>query len=174
MTDDAKTIALGNAIEAISADSPGVPLSGAAVDLTEDMQALLRLRSSEEDDDSPSADLIRPAHRRIPQRVVVQKTDDIDGSEATQTVTFAIDGTAYEIDLNEGNAGDLRAAIKPYAAAGRRTSGAGRAASTKAVKGAQDYDPKAARAWPASRKISIPARGRIPSAVVEQYRSAGN
>ncbi|WP_444546482.1 histone-like nucleoid-structuring protein Lsr2 [Brachybacterium paraconglomeratum] len=35
-------------------------------------------------------------------------TDDVDGSEATQTVSFALDGVAYEIDLNDSHAGQLR------------------------------------------------------------------
>lgn len=108
------------------------------------------------------------------QRVVVRKTDDIDGSDATQTVTFAIDDVVYEIDLTDAHADDLRAAIKPFAAAGRRVGGAGRRASTGAARSMQDYDPKAVRAWAASHKVEIPARGRIPAAVVEQYHAAGN
>ncbi len=44
------------------------------------------------------------------QRIVVQKTDDIDGSAAPETVTFALDGTTYEIDLSEANAAPLREA----------------------------------------------------------------
>lgn len=105
------------------------------------------------------------------QRVVVQKTDDIDGSEATQTVTFALEGVNYEIDLNDAHAEELRAAIREYASAGRRIGGRATAA---AVKSAAGYDPKAVRAWAASHKVEIPARGRIPAAVLEQYRAAGN
>ena len=106
------------------------------------------------------------------QRVVVQKTDDIDGSEATETVLFAIDGTTYEIDLSEANAAALRAACGPYRSAGRRVGGR---ATTRAPKPTfAGYDPKAVRAWATSHKIEIPARGRIPNAVVEQYHAAGN
>lgn len=108
------------------------------------------------------------------QRVVVQKTDDIDGSEATQTVTFALDGTTYEIDLSEAHAAELRAAIKNYATAGRRVGGAARRASAGATKSASGYDPKAVRAWAASNRVMLPARGRIPTAVLEQYRAAGH
>src|SRR4051794_38857877 len=35
------------------------------------------------------------------QRVVL--TDDLDGSEATQTLNYTIDGQEYEIDLSEEN-----------------------------------------------------------------------
>ena len=108
------------------------------------------------------------------QRVVVQKTDDIDGSEASQTVTFGLEGVYYEIDLNDAHADELRAALKQYASAGRRVGGAGRRASAPAVKSSSGYDPKAVRAWAASNKVEIPARGRIPAAVLEQYRAAGN
>ena len=35
-------------------------------------------------------------------------TDDTDGSEATGTVSFALDGVSYEIDLNDDNAQRMR------------------------------------------------------------------
>ena len=38
------------------------------------------------------------------QKTQVILTDDLDGSEATQTVTFAFQGTSYEIDLNDEHA----------------------------------------------------------------------
>lgn len=34
--------------------------------------------------------------------------DDIDGSEATETLSFALDGSDYEIDVNEGHAKERR------------------------------------------------------------------
>jgi Lsr2 len=37
----------------------------------------------------------------VAQRVVL--TDDLDGTEATQTITFTIDGQEYEIDLSDEN-----------------------------------------------------------------------
>ncbi len=33
------------------------------------------------------------------QKTTVQLVDDLDGSEAQETVSFGLDGTAYEIDL---------------------------------------------------------------------------
>ena len=38
------------------------------------------------------------------QRVVVTLFDDIDGSEAAETIAFGLDGKSYEIDLNQTNA----------------------------------------------------------------------
>ena len=39
------------------------------------------------------------------QKVNVILIDDIDGSEATETVSFGLDGTQYEMDLNLQHAG---------------------------------------------------------------------
>ena len=53
------------------------------------------------------------------QRVEVILEDDIDGGTATETMTFSLDGIAYEIDLNEKNAAKLRASFDPYVDAAR-------------------------------------------------------
>ena len=38
------------------------------------------------------------------RRTVVMLTDDLDGSEATETVRFGLDGRDYEVDLSKKNA----------------------------------------------------------------------
>ena len=48
------------------------------------------------------------------QKVQVLLVDDLDGSEATETVAFGLDGSAYEIDLSSGNAGKLRKELAHY------------------------------------------------------------
>ena len=45
------------------------------------------------------------------QRTQVIFEDDIDGSEAEGTVTFALNGVQYEIDLSNKNAEKLRKAL---------------------------------------------------------------
>jgi hypothetical protein len=105
--------------------------------------------------------------------------DDLDGSEANETITFGLDGLTYEIDLNERNAAKLRKALEPYVGAGRRVGG-NRARQRAAGRGGgrsrsrSDVDPAAVRAWAASNKIKVSPRGRISAAVIEQYRAAGN
>ena len=49
--------------------------------------------------------------------------DDIDGSEASQTVTFALDGVTYEIDLTDEHAAALRESFEEWTSKGRRTEG---------------------------------------------------
>jgi hypothetical protein len=109
------------------------------------------------------------------KRVNVQLVDDLDGSPAIETVRFGVDGSYYEIDLNQAHAAELRQAVARYVSAGRR---AGRA-EAKRVDGRRgprapiDYDPAAVRAWAAANNVPVSARGRISAAVVQQYRDAG-
>ena len=56
------------------------------------------------------------------QRVNVLLVDDIDGSDAAETIPFGLDGTRYEIDLNSGHAHELREALEPFVKAARRVS----------------------------------------------------
>ncbi|RRO15762.1 Lsr2 family protein [Saccharopolyspora rhizosphaerae] len=53
------------------------------------------------------------------ERIQVDLVDDIDGSPAKHTVTFALDGVSYEIDLNDGNAEALRSVLDRYIKAAR-------------------------------------------------------
>ncbi|WP_323748954.1 Lsr2 family protein [Streptomyces sp. PR69] len=108
------------------------------------------------------------------QRVVVVLSDDIDGGEAAETVSFALDGKSYEIDLNPANAKKLRKALAPYVAAARKQSKA-----SKRGKRRTDYRhtslepaPAAVRAWAQANKMDVPARGRIPKHVYEAFRKA--
>ena len=55
-------------------------------------------------------------------KVLVVLEDDLDGSKASETVTFAIDGTQYEIDLNDQNAKKLRDALDGYVSKARKVS----------------------------------------------------
>ncbi|WP_149179971.1 Lsr2 family protein [Streptomyces sp. TRM49041] len=105
------------------------------------------------------------------QRVVVTLTDDIEGGEAAETVGFGLDGKWYEIDLNEANAEKLRKTLTPYMEAGRKKSGAGKARKTYRHT-ALAPDPAAVRAWAQSNKLDVPARGRIPKRIYDEFHAA--
>ena len=62
------------------------------------------------------------------QRVEIVLIDDLDGSDATETISFALDGATYEIDLSEENATALRSCLGDYLANARRAAGPGRRA----------------------------------------------
>jgi len=106
------------------------------------------------------------------QQTTVTLTDDLDGTRAAETVRFGLDGRSYEIDLNKRNAAALRKSLSEFTAAARRVRGA-RAAS-KPVKDAEPVriDAKTVREWAAANGISVSARGRIPSDVVQRYEAA--
>jgi Lsr2 len=53
------------------------------------------------------------------RRTVVRLIDDVDGTEATHTVVYGIDGRWWEIDLSDENAGELRDALAPYLSVSR-------------------------------------------------------
>ena len=112
------------------------------------------------------------------QKVVVELVDDLDGtaSDDISTVTFALDGVSYEIDLNEDNANTLRDAFSDFIAAGRRTGGrAKRGAGTarSAARPQADREQtKAIRAWARENGFDMAERGRIPVTVIQAYEEA--
>ena len=65
------------------------------------------------------------------QKVNIVLVDDIDGSEASETVAFGLDGSSYEIDLNSTNAAALRDALATYVGHGRKVGAGTRRASKK-------------------------------------------
>ena len=112
------------------------------------------------------------------QRVNIVLVDDIDGSDATQTVAFGLDGASYEIDLNDDNAASLREALAPYVGHGRKVGrgggggakrGGGRAAAASSGAGAS---AKEIREWARDNGHAVPERGRIPADVREAYEAA--
>jgi hypothetical protein len=111
------------------------------------------------------------------QKITYDLVDDLDGGKAVETLTFSIDDQTYEIDLGKRNADRLRAAFAPYVEAARRmvhTSGRGRSKLVVQRRVDVAADPRAVRAWARANRINVPERGRIPSAVIEQYRAAGH
>jgi len=116
----------------------------------------------------------------VTSKTVILLEDDVDGSEAAETLQFALDGLAYEIDLSEQNADKLRAAVEPFAEKARRVGGRTRSSAPrtprerKSTNGHGPIDTKAVRAWAASNRVEVSSRGRIPASVIQQYHDAGN
>ncbi|MGP5253958.1 histone-like nucleoid-structuring protein Lsr2 [Brachybacterium sp. AOP43-C2-M15] len=98
-------------------------------------------------------------------------TDDIDGSEATQTVSFALDGVAYEIDLNDSHAEQLREQLGTWIASGRRIGGR-RTAGTRRTSGSNPERTARIREWARENGHDVSDRGRIASTVIEAYDAA--
>ena len=60
------------------------------------------------------------------RKIHVHLIDDLDASEASETVRFEVDGRPYEIDLSSHNAARFRAEIAPYIAHARKVVSYGR------------------------------------------------
>jgi len=109
------------------------------------------------------------------QRVNVVLVDDIDGSDASETVSFALDGVDYEIDLSDEHAADLRNAVSLYIGHARRTGGRRKSGRRAASSGAADSSGTTAadiRAWARENGWTVPERGRVSSDVREAYAAA--
>jgi hypothetical protein len=113
------------------------------------------------------------------RKVQVILSDDLDDSiSADETVTFALDGTTYEIDLSEKNASEMRGALGKYVSAARkvssrgtRASGSGRSRATGG--GRMDREQAGAiRDWARKNGHEVSDRGRIPASVVEAFEAA--
>lgn len=104
------------------------------------------------------------------QRVNVILVDDIDGSDADETVNFSLDGADYEIDLTSEHASELRNALSLYVGyarkvGGRRTKGQ-RSSATGSVSAAD------IRQWARENGFDVPERGRVSAEVREAYAAA--
>ena len=109
------------------------------------------------------------------QRVNVVLVDDIDGNDASETVSFALDGVDYEIDLSDEHAADLRNVVLLYIGHARRTGGRRKSGRRAASSGAADSAGTAAadiRAWARENGWDVPERGRVSAEVREAYAAA--
>jgi hypothetical protein len=114
------------------------------------------------------------------RKVQVILSDDLDDSiSADETVTFALDGTTYEIDLSEKNASEMRDVLGRYVSAARkvssrgtRASGAGRSRATGGGGRMDREQAGAIREWARKNGHEVSDRGRIPASVVEAFEAA--
>ena len=103
------------------------------------------------------------------QKVNIVLVDDIDGSDATETVSFGLDGTSYEIDLNEKNAAALRDALAGFVGHARKvTNSRGRKSRTTAT----GPSARELRDWARSNGYEVSDRGRVPADVRDAFEAA--
>ena len=110
---------------------------------------------------------------------VVYMDDLEDGVEADAgTVSFAIDGTPYEIDLSQKNATKLRAFLGLYTAAARVAAKGGKRTThtpseDKDTRSGYNSDQlKAIREWAGRNGFTLSDRGRVPKNVIQAFEAA--
>jgi len=110
---------------------------------------------------------------------VVQKTqvvliDDIDGAEADETVSFALDGVTYEIDLSSAHAAELRDAFATWIGHARKTAtrtGGTRPSGPRRT-GTDRAQLAKIREWAKENGFQVSDRGRISSEVMNAFEAA--
>ena len=112
------------------------------------------------------------------QKTIVQLIDDLDHGQAEETVSFALDGASYEIDLSAKNAAKLRDALALYVASARRSgrNGSSRPGSSprRGRGGRGDREQtQAIREWARKNGHKVGEKGRIPASVLEAYHAQG-
>jgi len=105
------------------------------------------------------------------QKTHIVLEDDIDGSAATETIIFGLDGTTYEIDLNDKNAGKLRTALAPYVGHARKVGPAPRR-GRKAAASPDGPSAREIREWARRNGYDVPDRGRVSADVRAAYAAA--
>lgn len=105
------------------------------------------------------------------QKVQVVLVDDLDGGTAEETVSFALDGVTYEIDLSAENAAKLRDTFAQWVGHGRRVGGRSRSTGRRSsgsgrASGGQSQE---IREWARANGYTVNERGRIPAEVKAAY-----
>jgi hypothetical protein len=113
----------------------------------------------------------------VSQKVLVQLIDDLDGSEIIdgkgRTIPFALDGTAYEIDLSEDNEQKLVDALARYVGNARKAQPATAGSKRRGPRTvASRQENGNMRTWAKEKGYKVSERGRIPAAVVRDYEAS--
>lgn len=102
----------------------------------------------------------------------VRLVDDIDGSEAAETVEFALDGRGWEIDLNGENAKELREALAGFIESARPRGKVmlGAFTQVRATRtGTNRQYNQAVREWARANGHTVADRGRVHASVIKAY-----
>ncbi|MBD8661515.1 Lsr2 family protein [Frigoribacterium sp. CFBP 8754] len=109
------------------------------------------------------------------KKTLVQLIDDLDGTALTdgvgKTVTFALEGATYEIDLSQAHVDELAEVLAPYMAAGRKVNGRQSAARSSGAK-SDPAELQKIRDWAGKNGHTVSSRGRISASVRDAYNAA--
>lgn len=113
------------------------------------------------------------------QKVIREFVDDIDGSPAERTFSFAVDGVFYEIDLSTQNIAEFTSAVGGFLESARKVKGGSQSSRGPRSRGAgaggarQSREQiRAVREWARRHGYSISERGRIPASVQQAFDQA--
>ncbi|MGO4204820.1 Lsr2 family protein [Rhodococcus sp. TAF43] len=108
------------------------------------------------------------------QKIVVELIDDLDGDPIDiggETISFAVNGVEYNIDLNDKNATEFHRKLDYYIKYATRVGG--RKTTRPAKQTSNGTSAQEIREWANANGYNVSARGRISADIVEAY-AAGN
>ena len=107
------------------------------------------------------------------RQIVTQTTytDDLDGSTAAATITFAFEGTNYEIDLSKRNAAAFVKAMALYVGHARKVRNTRRRANGRRT-ATPSHNLADVRAWASQNGHDVSELGRVAAAVLDAYDAA--
>jgi hypothetical protein len=107
------------------------------------------------------------------RKVEILLTDDLDGRTIPkgkgETVSFALDGKSYEIDLRTRHAAALRAALRPYVESGRPIQ---KRHGRRTGRTTLEADARTVKEWARANGYEVNDRGRVPAHVREAFVAA--
>ena len=116
------------------------------------------------------------------RETVVYSCDLHDGdmTDGVETVSFGLDGQAYEVDACEQHRAELHDAFAPYVGAARKAGGGAARrgsrgssrSSGSSSSGSDREEVQRIREWARANGHKVSERGRLSSSVLEAYRAA--
>lgn len=97
---------------------------------------------------------------------IVTLVDDIDGSEAKNTISFSYLGTDYEIDLNTKHEKALRKALAAYIEKARKTKTDSKKKTTPKIDNTGVREWARNNGWP-----DLSNYGRIPAEILTAFQN---
>ena len=107
------------------------------------------------------------------QKVVVQLIDDLDGDPIDiggETISFAVNGVEYSVDLNDKNATEFHRKMDYYIKYATRVGG--RKTARPAKQTSNGANTQQIREWANSNGYTVSARGRVAADIMEAYAAA--
>lgn len=112
------------------------------------------------------------------RKVVVQVVDDIDGTvfdEAGESISYAVDGVEYAIDLKDEHAKEFRETLDYYISHSMRVGGrkhrtdrSGSPTTARRPRG----ETQQIRTWAIEQGYELSPRGRIPAEIEHAFHAA--
>lgn len=103
------------------------------------------------------------------KKTIVTLVDDLTGEDIAdgkgETVSFALDGKSYELDLTTKNADKFRGLFQDYIAVATKV---GRKTRTTQYNNTKT-NTKEIREWAKEQGMDVPDRGRLPADVMEAW-----